>query len=478
MANNRNFTVKQGIEVGTNLVAGNTITSNAYISNKSDVLTFPTLALNFTKGVIDSRVKSIRLSNATYLAANGKIVEVNFNTPRIEWSTNGECIGLLSEESRTNTATYSDIEGVDGTQPLGMSAAGSWPDQGGTISSDVWIGPNGQSARHVRGTTGVTTGIIDNNVGVLGSFTGVTNAWYSGSLYVYIPANSNITTCVIAFESSTLTLNPNPIISANLQLVNTWQRLETTCLVTGGTGFASLVLRIDPIGAYMYSDCWQVEAGEYASSWIPTRGGSTTTRQGDLNYISPVTPYLNLDEFAISVEAVPRWTANSLMISTINSGGTSNASRGILSLDLTNASTSIGTTPFNGYAVQIYQYASTSSLNFQSRELIYISPSVSNSFNQRVVSIPGAGFNYSSNIPIKLSLKLTTTDTKLALNGIDSFSTQSGTAYSNAIVFDRLRIGMQNSAGTPPTQFGGYIKKISLFSKSLSNNELISLSET
>ena len=474
MAVNRNFIVKQGVQVGANLTIGGTLTSNTFISNKNDVLIRPSLMLDFSTGQLDSRVQSLRNSNASYVAANRKIVEVGPNTPRVEWDLSGRCLGLLSEETRTNLSGFSDIEGAVGTVPRGMFSAGIWPDQGPTVSTDVWIGPNRQSARHVRGLTGGG----DSNVGYLGSFTGVTNAWFTGSVYVYIPSTTNIALCILTLESGTLVLNPNPGMTANLSLRDTWQRLTATSLVTGGTGTAAAVLRIEPVGAFVYSDCWQVERGEYASSWIPTTNVGSATRQEDINVITPVSPYINTASFGVAVEATPRWSANALMTTTLTSDGSANPNRGLWALDWSvGPITQFGATPYNGYSGMIFQGSSTGSLLLNSREYGNTTHGFANSGTSRSVSIPSAGYSYTSNVIFKAAYSVTTTDTKLILNGNNQFSTYTGSAYSNNIFVDRLQIGRQVAGGVGPLTFGGYIKKISLYSRSLSNNELIALTE-
>lgn len=474
MAVNRNFIVKQGVQVGANLTIGGILTSNTFISNKNDVLIRPSLRLDFSTGQIDSRVMSIRQSNATYIAANGKIVEVGPNTPRVEWSLQGKCLGLLAEETRTNLSSYSDIEGAANTSPRGMFSAGIWPDQGAFVSSDVWIGPNRQSAKHVRGSTGGG----DNNVGYLGNFTGVTNAWFTGSVYVYIPVTSTVTLCTLTFESATLTMNPSQVATANLQLRDQWQRLTITNLVTGGTGFAAIVLRTDPVGAIVYSDCWQVERGEYASSWIPTANVGSYTRQEDINYVTPVSPYIDTTNFAVAVEATPRWSANASMTSTLTSDGAANPNRGLWALDWSvGPATQFGYTPYNGYSGMIFEGSSTGSLLLNSREYGNTTSGFANSGTARSVSIPNAGYSYTSNVIFKAAYSVTTTDTKLILNADNQFSTYTGSAYSNNIIVDRLQIGRQQAGGSGPLAFGGYIKNISLYSRSLSNNELIALTE-
>lgn len=479
MAINRNFIVKQGIQVGANATSIGTWSSNSYISNKNDVLSTPSLSLDFSQGFIDSRVTSLRASSASYLAANGKIVVVGNNTPRIEHHIlSKQSLGLVSEEQRTNLASFSDIEGAVGTQPRGMQTAGLVPDQGPTVSTDVWIGPNKQSARHVRGRTGGG----DNNVGYLGTFIGNNNTTYTFSVYVYLPATSNVTLCNVSFETSSLTLSPNPTASANLQLRDQWQRLTGTCLVTAGSGGgnnAVPVLRIDPIGAVVYTDCWQVERGEYASTWIPTENVTSATRLDDQNVVFPIADTSNLAAFSLLVEATPKWTANSLVENAINSiGFTGSGNRHAWGMDLRSGPvTQFGSTPYNGYGGQTL--VRSDSLYVNSREYGNTTHGAASSGTSRAISVSAGYTPFVANTTVKLGYAIDSSVTKLILNGNTSTSLlNGGVVFSNNIVVDRLLIGWGITGGVPALEFGGNIRKLSLFPKMLSNNELIALTET
>lgn len=481
MATNRNFIVKQGIQVGANATSLSTWSSNSYLSNKNAVISTPSLSLDFSQGFIDSRVTSIRASSASYLAANGKIVVVGNNIPRIEHHiTSKACLGLVSEDQRTNTAGYSDVEGIIGRQPIGMNTAGIVPDQGPTVSADVWIGPNKQSAKHIRGPSGGG----DNNVGYAGVIIPtVNNTTFTFSVYVYIPATANVTLCNVSFETPTLTLSPNPTASANLQFRDQWQRLTGTCLVTAGAGggnYAVPVLRIDPIGAVVYTDCWQTEAGEYASTWIPTTNVASATRIEDRNVIYPFTSNFNSSAFSLLIEASPKWTANSLVQNAINPYGFTGAgNRHVWGMDFANGpTTQFGTSPYNGYGGQTL-VNSTDSVYINSREYGNTTPGAAGSGTARFHAIVAGYAPFVANTIFRTAYAVNASSTSFILNGNTSTSNFGATAiYSNNIFVDRLNIGIGITGGVPSLAFGGNVRKLSLFPKMLSNNELIALSET
>jgi hypothetical protein len=74
----------------------------------------PRMALDFTTGVLDSRVTITRTGNtATVTNSSGVIVGINANLPRFDYDpTTLVCKGILIEEARTNLLLNSLIDGV------------------------------------------------------------------------------------------------------------------------------------------------------------------------------------------------------------------------------------------------------------------------------------------------------------------------------------------------------------------------------
>lgn len=476
MATNRNFIVKQGIEVGLNANAGSTWTANAIISNKSDITAPATMYLDFTSGFIDSRIKSSRNTTATYHASNNKIAVVSANRPRLDWDLNsGLCLGLVAEEQRTNYCINSDIEGVVGQLPSAMFLA-TYADQTCVVSTDVWIGPNKQSAKHTRGTGS------DNNVGYnTGTFSNPSaNQIITHSVYVYIPSNTYITLCGISLESGTLTLSPNPFATANLSIRDRWQRISGTAVATSGTGSAVPVLRMDPAGAVVYTDCWQVEYGEYASTYIPTQT-SSVTRAGDYSYMSlagihdPVST-----AFSVITETSLKWTANSTSSVLLDSDSSPSATRGSFSFVLSTVpATQYGGPPYYGYGAQ-YVYSDSYSFSFNSRILANNTPGSATSGTSTWTQIQNTGYTFNTftaNTILKGGYAVSNTQTRVILNG-NSASIAVGNNYNNTITTDTLLLGLQYAGGVGPLDMGGYVRKFSYFPRLLSNNELIVLTET
>ena len=68
-----------------------------------------TLNLDFTTGVLDSRLTFTRSTTATYINSSGYITSAAINAPRFDYSptTIGEPRGLLIEGQATNLVNYS-----------------------------------------------------------------------------------------------------------------------------------------------------------------------------------------------------------------------------------------------------------------------------------------------------------------------------------------------------------------------------------
>lgn len=478
MAINRNFLVKQGIQIGLTANAGSTWTSNNFISNKNDIQAPPSLSLDFTKGYIDPRVQTLRASSATYVDQNGLIQVVGNNVPRVEYDIDtGVCRGLVAEEARTNLFWYSDIEGVVGELARGMNWATNNPTP--VVSTDYWIGPNKMSCKHTRGVQG------DNNVGYMYNQQTMTgNSWYTFSVYVYIPSSSNLNDLYAYVEGPGASSIINPSARANLSIRDKWQRIvnpyvANTSIALGGMAW---VLRIDPPGAVVYTDCWQLEQGEYASTWIPTTNVLTATRIEDRAYIFPFTQFHNPTDFSIHVEATPKWTANSTLPSYTTQYGVNGSNRSVAGLNFYSGPTNqYGSSPYNGYGLAYASGASTFGLYWNSRLYGNTTIGFATSGSSQGVTVPNTGHTYNTfvaNTSMKFGVTANSTVGSIMLNGNISTYANGGTPYMPAIYTDLLSIGWAIQGGVGPLEFGGNIKKFSYYPRSLSLNELTAITET
>jgi len=123
----------------------------------------PTLNLDFANSKeLDSRITFYRDSIATYYDSKGTLRYANVNEPRFDHDpATGESKGLLIEESRTNTFTYSNNPE---RWPL-MSNSSSDPDASGAIS------PDGTANATKLVATGSDPYFYQNNLTLNGTYT-------------------------------------------------------------------------------------------------------------------------------------------------------------------------------------------------------------------------------------------------------------------------------------------------------------------
>jgi hypothetical protein len=238
----------------------------------------PSLDLRFALAKkLDPRITFTRGSTGTYFGPDGIMRTAIANEPRFDHDpVTGQSLGLLIEESRTNQLGRGDIEGTVGAQPTGMFLAGPTNGQTAVVSTDVFLGPNGQSCKHTRGI------FSDNNIGYIPSGTVTAGSTYVFSAYVYIPSSQ-----AKNFEGKLLRFSfesPNTgstFASADVTIVDRWQRVFGTCVPS--TTSATWVLRTTAnAGSFFYTDCWQLELGSFPTSYMPASGGSQFTRSADL----------------------------------------------------------------------------------------------------------------------------------------------------------------------------------------------------
>jgi hypothetical protein len=243
----------------------------------------PTLNLNFAAaGRLDSRVTFTRSSTATYTNQIGLIQSAAVNEPRFDYDPSTLAArGLLIEEQRTNLAPYS--EQID-----------LWDRVSATTAANTATAPDGQ----------VTADTI--------SFSGTTATWdivyrgdfgtgtYTFSIWLKTADNSTKTVYVTWGP-------PNLANSSALTVTGTWQRFSVTFTVPSASLWnvhLGNVNTLTPAGwsAFnIYAWGGQVEAGSFATSYIPTLA-SSVTRSADVASVNTLSPWFNSVEMTVYTE--------------------------------------------------------------------------------------------------------------------------------------------------------------------------------
>ena len=216
----------------------------------------PSLNLDFINSqIFDPRITFTRASTATRVNASGLIEVVASDSPRIDYDpVTLAPKGLLIEEQRTNLILMSEA-----------------------VATSPWF--NSGLTSITNNTTDVTSPAGDNTATKLVT-TGTSSAFgqplvltannYTGSIWLR-SSSGNISTQLIIYLGTSPFTN---IGTQSITITTTWQRF--TVKSTTATA-ASYNLQVNGIGAgTVYAWGAQLEAGSFATSYIPTTSAQTT----------------------------------------------------------------------------------------------------------------------------------------------------------------------------------------------------------
>ncbi len=255
--------------------------------NSSDNLNYPsvkpTLDLNFaaTK-ILDSRISFSRASTGTYTDGQGIIQTAASGVGRFDHNAStGESLGLLVEESRTNLLTYS--QNFDSTYY-------STGYDGGSFLPNAIVAPDGTitASKLIRnaGTSGCWWGIYGKR------FISVTSG-VSYTVSCYLKAAEISTVSITGdvrepgglLQSATFTLTGSGSYTlgagTSAQITsagNGWYRCSVTGIAdaTANEEPALVVFGTGTSGQGFYAWGFQVEAGAFPTSYIPTPASFTS----------------------------------------------------------------------------------------------------------------------------------------------------------------------------------------------------------
>ena len=235
----------------------------------------PRLALDWTTGVAQPGVDVVRSGVATFVGANGLIQSASSNTQRLDWSKGTP--GLLVEESRTNLQPYSEqFNNAVWSKINGSVTANAITSPDGTANADLFI-PSTTSAQHRLDYTSTTTAVT-HAFSVYAKFGGYNFVWLriglnGGFVNLLDGTVSNVT---VGYTLTATNVGDNwyRVVLVGAAALNSVIRINST-ITAEGLDFAGN----GTSGVYLYGA--QLEAGAFATSYIPTEA-TAVTRNADV----------------------------------------------------------------------------------------------------------------------------------------------------------------------------------------------------
>lgn len=244
----------------------------------------PSLNLDFANSKrLDPRITFTRLSIGTYTDENGIIRTAADNEARFDHDSDGNSLGLLIEESRTNYFPYSES--------LSTSAIFTGASFTSTTESDP---SNGSNACTLTEDTGTSTHRFN------GYFTDFANGGTGQYSYTFFAKPNGRTKCQIKRRTSFIDLFEHDyeltgegVASGGgviLKLSNGWYKLTGTFNVTNTSNTGINFALADGTGNVNYTGDGtsgmilfgkQIEKGSFPTSYVPTTS-STLTRSADI----------------------------------------------------------------------------------------------------------------------------------------------------------------------------------------------------
>ena len=294
----------------------------------------PRLALDFTTGVLDSRVTVTRaLNTATRTNSSGYIEGVNADLPRFDYDpVTLAPRGLLIEEQRTNLLLWSE----DMTKAV-------WAPLNGTIASSSVVGPNGLTNLAVftatsagcrneqyfnlpSGATYTMSVVLAAGTSNFGGLVAAGSA-NAGAIYNLTGAGAVVST-IGSGVSATIQKLSATLYRCTLTFTTT-STVTTPCGwgVSDGSTYAFGIYPSASSGT-VYGSFAQLEAGAFATSYIPTTTTSLT-RNADVVGMTGTnfSSWYNASEGSFVAEASsfsPPSASSLYWVLSANDGATSN----------------------------------------------------------------------------------------------------------------------------------------------------------
>ena len=251
-----------------------------------------TLSLDFTTGVLDSRLTFTRSTTGTYINSSGYVTSAAINAPRFDYDpTTLTARGLLIEGSATNLLSRSEE----------FNLVGPWFQFNATITANDGTAPDGNTtADSIQATTSGAGGVFRSNEIPSGTHTFSIFAKANGanSFSVSIDTSGNGRGVDFTLTSGGSAGTPyvrgtGGTVSSLTASVQAFQSGWVRCIVIAVTTGTNSVAIYTQSGTSKWL-AWgaQLEAGSVASSYIPTVA-SQGTRAADVCYMSGISSWFN-----------------------------------------------------------------------------------------------------------------------------------------------------------------------------------------
>jgi hypothetical protein len=243
----------------------------------------PKLSLNFLSGSLDPRITFTRSTTATFTGSDGLIQSAAINAPRFDYDpVTLAAKGLLIEEQRTNLLTRSE-EFNDA----------AWTKARVSVTDNAIVAPDGT----LTGDKLVEDLTNDTHL-VLRNVTTVVGALYTLSVYAKAAERTQASLQLVGsatfprvwFDLTTATIITTSAATGTITSVgDDWYRLTLTATIDTTTSSARIYLQIPgelqgyqgngTSGLYIWGS--QLEAGAFATSYIPTTTTALTRNADD-----------------------------------------------------------------------------------------------------------------------------------------------------------------------------------------------------
>ena len=407
-----NFSLTSGLQYTVSLwvysVSGTSIKSGLNNTNVSVFTVRTVTAGQWTNITYEATATSTGASYISILSENSlnfyvddvTVKEVTRdNVPRIDY-TGGGCPHILSEPQRTNLINYSE----DFSQSY-------WTKSGVTqVTSNQATSPDGTENADLIVSDG-TTGVFKGGIFVTGVVT----------RSVYLKSVTGTVNVILKDPNLTVT-------QKTLTVTEEWQRFEL--IESNGTSAQGIWLDDIPAsGIYIWGA--QLEAGSYATSYIPT-SGSTVTRNQDIFTRDGIGSLINSTEGVLFVEMAALADDSVIEGISLSDGTTDNR-------------------------VVIFKWNASNTIRGR------VTSGGTNTLNQSETLSDITSFN-------KIAIKYKLNDFAIWINGVEVFTDNSG-----AVPIGLNQLYFSSTGGGLGSDFLGKVKQLQVYNTALTDEQLTSL---